>query len=122
MTIDDLLARRFAKGRRVRDDLDWLLTALPHLKSAALIHILVNKVDTKIEHHLDYQRLALDVEKQLRALDETTRNVLHPYETRYTGSTLISMKNKQIYTRAIHDVLRAVYSAFHDTAEQREAA
>jgi len=33
--------------------------------------------------------------------------VLHPYEARYTGATLISMKDKQINTRAINIVLRS---------------
>jgi tRNA U34 5-carboxymethylaminomethyl modifying GTPase MnmE/TrmE len=122
MTIDDLLARRFTRGRRVRQDLDWLLTAMPHLKKGAAIHILINKVDQKIGNHTDYQRLARDVEKQLKSLDETVKKVLHPYEARYTGVTLISMKNKQIYTRAINDVLRSVYSALHERVEQREAA
>jgi len=122
MTIDDLLAKRFLKGRRVREDLDWLLTAMPHLKPGALVHILINKIDERIESHTHYDRLAREVEKQLEALDATVRRVLHPYEAKYTGATLTSMKNKQIYTRAIHDVLRAVYDAVTlDTSDARAA-
>jgi tRNA U34 5-carboxymethylaminomethyl modifying GTPase MnmE/TrmE len=121
MTIDDLMANRFAKGLRVREDLDWLLTALPHLKPDALIHILINKIDEEIESHTDYERLSGEVAKHLEALHQTVTEVLHPYEARYTGATLISMRNKQIYTRAINDVLRSVYSAFYESAEQERA-
>ncbi len=60
-------------------------------------------------------------QRSSRALDRTVKNVLHPYEARYTGATLISMKNKQIYTRAINDVLRSVYSAFHGTVKRKKA-
>jgi hypothetical protein len=122
MTIDDLMARRFKRGGRIRDDLDWLLTVIPHLKKTVLIHILVNKVDEHIESHIDYPRLAEEVEAHLSALHETVGRVLHPYEAKYTGATLISMKSKQIYTRAIHGVLRAVYSAFHEGARHELAA
>jgi hypothetical protein len=121
MTIKDLSGKRFLYGRRIRQDLDWLLTALPHLKQDALIHILINKIDQEIESHTDYQTLAEVLAKELSALERTVRTVLHPYETRYTGATLISMKNKQIYTRAINDVLRSVYAAFHGTAKRRKA-
>jgi hypothetical protein len=122
MTIKDLSEKRFLKGGRVREDLDWLLTALPHLKQDLLIHILINKIDEEIESHTDYQAFAEALAKELRALDRTVGKVLHPYETRYTGATLISMKNKQIYTVAINDALRAVYSAFHETETHDEAA
>jgi hypothetical protein len=121
MTVDDLARKRFLKGRRIRQDLDWLLTAMPHLKPAALIHILINKIDQQIESHTDYQALAEQLAQELRALDRTVRAVLEPYEARYTGTTLISMKNKQIYTRAINIVLRAVYSAFHQTTRRHRA-
>jgi len=121
MTVDDLARKRFLKDRRIRQDLDWLLTALPHLKASALIHILINKVDGQIESHTDYQALAQKLAQGLTQLDKTVRTVLHPYESRYTGATLISMKNKQIYTRAINIVFRAVYSAFHETAPRRKA-
>jgi hypothetical protein len=121
MTVNDLSARRFLKGRRVRDDLDWLLTAMPHLKPGALVHILINKIDLEIESHTDYRALAIELKRELSALDRTVRTVLHPYESRYTGATLISMKNKQIYTRAINLVFRAVYTAFHETARRRKA-
>jgi hypothetical protein len=121
MTVDDLARKRFLKDRRIRQDLDWLLTALPHLKAGALIHILINKVDGQIESHTDYQALAQKLAQNLVQLDKTVRTVLHPYESRYTGATLISMKNKQIYTRAINIVFRAVYSAFHETAPRRKA-
>ncbi|HTS77997.1 MAG TPA: GTPase domain-containing protein [Bryobacteraceae bacterium] len=121
MTVNDLSARRFLKGRRVRDDLDWLLTAMPHLKPGALVHILINKIDLEIESHTDYRALGIELKRELSALDRTVRTVLHPYESRYTGATLISMKNKQIYTRAINLVFRAVYTAFHETARRRKA-
>jgi hypothetical protein len=121
MTVKDLSAKRFLKGRRIRQDLDWLLTALPHLKQGALIHILINKIDEEIESHTDYQALAEELAQELGALDRTVKKVLHPYEARYTGATLISMKNKQIYTRAINIVLRSVYSAFHGTVKRRKA-
>lgn len=119
MTVNDLSAKRYLKGRRVRQDLDWLLTAMPHLKQGALIHILINKIDQLIESHTDYQALAQELARELRALDRTAMNVLHPYEDRYTGATLISMKNKQIYTRAINTVFGAVYCAFHEGAKCR---
>lgn len=121
MTVNDLSRKRFFKGRRIRQDLDWLLTAMPHLKHGALIHILINKIDEEIESHTDYRALAEDLEKELNALDKTVCKVLHPYEDRYTGATLISMKNKQIYTRAINNALRSVYSAFHETEKRRKA-
>ena len=121
MTVDDLSRKRFLKGRRIREDLDWLLTAMPHLKQGALLHILINKIDLEIESHTDYQALARELGQELRALDRTVKSVLHPYEARYTGATLISMKNKQIYTRGINLVFHAVYSAFHETAQRRRA-
>jgi len=121
MTVSDLTKKRFLRGRRIRQDLDWILTALPHLKPAALIHILINKIDSHIESHTDYQALADELAEDLAELDRTVRSVLHPYEARYTGATLTSMKNKQIYTRAINIALRAVYSAFHATAARRKA-
>lgn len=122
MTIKDLSEKRYQKGGRVREDLDWLLTALPHLKPGALVHILINKIDEEIESHTDYQAFAETLTKELRALDKKVDKVLHPYQARYTGATLISMKNKQIYTVAINDALRAVYSAFHDTVTRKQAA
>ena len=121
MTVDDLAGKRFLKGRRVRQDFDWLLTAMPHLKPTALIHILINKIDQQIESHTDYQALAERLAQELRTLDRTVRAVLEPYEGRYTGATLISMKNKQIYTRAINIALRAVYSALHETTRRHRA-
>jgi len=122
MTVNDLAEKRFLKGRRIRQDLDWLLTAMPYLKPDALVHILINKIDAMIESHTDYQALAGELAKELAALDRTVKTVLHPYEMRYTGATLISMKNKQIYTRAINIVFRAVYKAFHDAAAPRRKA
>jgi len=121
MTVEDLARKRFLKDRRIRQDLDWLLTALPHLKAGTLIHILINKIDRQIESHTDYQALARKLAQDLAQLDKTVRTVLHPYEARYTGATLISMKNKQIYTRAINNVFRAVFSAFHETTPRRKA-
>ena len=121
MTVNDLSGKRFLKGRRIRQDLDWLQSALPHLKQGVLIHILINKIDEKIESHTDYQALAEELAQELGALDRTVKNVLHPYEVRYTGATLISMKDKQIYTRAINIALRSVYSAFHETVKRRKA-
>lgn len=122
MTVSDLSRKRFLKGRRVGEDLDWLLTAMPHLKPGVLIHILINKIDEEIESHTDYRALAEEMAQELAALDRTVKSVLHPYEAAYTGATLISMKNKQIYTRAINIVFRAVYSAFHETVKSRKAA
>ena len=122
MTVEDLSTKRFRKGRRIRQDLDWLLTALPELKRSTLIHILINKIDVRIESHTDYGALAEELEKELSALNKTVNEVLHPYEARYTGATLISMKNKQIYTCAINYALRAVYSAFHETAKRHKKA
>ena len=119
MTVSDLSAKKYRKGRRIRQDFDWLLTALPHLKRGALIHILINKIDEEIESHTDYQELADKLAKELRALDRTVNTVLFPYEGQYTGATLISMKNKQIYTRAISEVLRSVYSAFHGPVKRK---
>jgi len=121
MTIKDLSGSKFIRGRRIRQDLDWLLTALPYLKQGVLIHILINKIDEEIESHTDYRALAEELSKKLVALDRTVKSVLHPYEGGYTGATLISMKNKQIYTRAINNVLRSVYSGFHGTVERKKA-
>jgi len=122
MTVNDLAKRRFLKGRRIRQDLDWLQTAMPHLKRGALVHILINKIDEMIESHVDYRGLAEELTEELGELDQTAREVLQPYEARYTGATLISMKNKQIYTRAINMVFRAVYSAFHEIEKHRKVA
>jgi len=121
MTVNDLSGKRYLKGRRIRQDFEWLQTELPHLKQGVLIHILINKIDAKIESHTDCQALGEELAQELSALDRTVRSVLHPYEARYTGATLISMKNKQIYTRAINIVLRSVYSAFHGTAKRKKA-
>ena len=122
MTITDLSEKRFLKGRRIRQDLDWLMAALPHLKRDALIHILINKIDQEIESHTDCRALSVELETELRALERTVNKVLHPYEARYSGATLISMRNKQIYTLAMNDALRAVYSAFHGTMPRKKAA
>jgi hypothetical protein len=122
MTVSDLSAKKYLKGRRVRQDFDWLQTALPHLKQGALIHILINKIDEKIESHTDYPALGEELAQELSALDRTVRSVLHPYGAQYTGATLISMKDKQIYTRAINIVLRSVYTAFHETVKRRKTA
>jgi hypothetical protein len=122
MTIKDLSQKRFLKGRRIRQDLDWLVTALPHLKPGALVHILINKIDEEIESHADYRALGKELGKELRDLDKTVHKALYPYEARYTGATLISMKNKQIYTVAINSALGAVYSAFHETVKRKKAA
>ena len=121
MTVNDLSKKRYLKGRRIRQDLDWLQTAMPHLKPGALIHILINKIDEEIESHIDYRSLAEELAEELGALNTTVKNVLHPYESSYTGATLISMKNKQIYTRAINDVLRSVYAAIHGTVKRKKA-
>jgi hypothetical protein len=120
MTVNDLSGKRFRKGRRIRQDLDWLQSALPHLKQGALIHILINKIDEQIESHTDYRALGEELAQELSALDRTVKSVLHPYEARYTGATLISMKDRQIYTHAINIVLRSVYSAFHGTVKRRK--
>jgi hypothetical protein len=122
MTIEDLSERRYLKNRRIRQDLDWLVTAMPHLKPDALVHILINKIDAEIESHTDYRALAEELAHEIRALEKTVMKVLHPYEARYTGATLISMKNKQIYTVAINDVLRSVYSALHEAPKRKRAA
>jgi hypothetical protein len=122
MTIKDLSEEKFRKGGRIRGDLDWLQAALPHLKPDLLIHILINKIDEEIQSHTDYPALAKELAKELRALDKTVKKVLHPYQAKYTGATLISMKNKQIYTIAINDALRAVYSAFHGSMKRKKAA
>ena len=73
MTVNDLAEKRFLKGRRIRQDLDWLQTAMPHLKQGALIHILINKIDEKIESHTDYQALAEELAQELGALDRTVQ-------------------------------------------------
>jgi hypothetical protein len=122
MTVDDLAKKKFLPRRRVGQDLAWLQTAMPHLKPDALIHILINKIDEEIESHTDYRALAEEMAQELRALDSTVRSLLHPYEGRYTGATLISMKDKQIYTAGINLVFRAVYSAFHATTAKRRKA
>ena len=122
MTITDLYEKRFLKGRRIRQDLNWLMTALPYLKRGALIHILINKIDQEIESHTGYRALSVRLDTELRAFERTVNRVLHPYEARYSGATLISMQNKQIYTLAINDALRAVYSAFHGTVNRKKAA
>ena len=89
-------------------------------QAGTLIHILINKIDEEIESHTDYRALADELAKELSALNKTVNDVLHPYEARYTGATLISMKNKQIYSRAINDALRSVYSAFHERAKRKK--
>ena len=121
MTVTDLAEKRYLKGRRVREDLDWLLTTLPHLKEGVLIHILINKIDEEIECHTDYPALAGKLAEELRALDKVVEKVLFPYASRYSGATLISMKNKRIYTLGLHDALRSVYSALHGDQKRRAA-
>jgi len=121
MTIDDLARKRFYRGRRVRQDLEWLFTVLPHLRPDVLVHILINKIDLEIESHTDYTALAVELVKEIAALDRAVRQILHPYDARYTGATLISMRNKQIYTRAIQEALRSIYAAL-DATHARQAA
>lgn len=119
MTVTDLLEKAFRRGGRVRGDLDWLLTAIPYLKQDALIHILINKVDERIDSHTDYPALAHELASDLGALHRIVEKTLHPYETKYTGATLISMKSRQIYTIAMNEVLQAVYAAFHEIKETK---
>ena len=114
MTVEDLMKKRFLRKGRVRQDLDWLQTVLPQLDDDVLVHVLVNKVDLEIASHTHYGALAKELSADLRALDTTVRRVLHPYEDRYTGATLISMKNKSIFTIAMHRAFAAVYAAFHE--------
>ncbi len=122
MTIDDLVEKRFRNGKRIREDLDWLLIAMPHLKAGALIHVLINKIDERIAAPVDYYKFAQELAQDIASLDKTIKETLHPYEEQYTGATLISMKNKQIYIRGINHVLRAVYSAFEDSKSDKKAA
>jgi hypothetical protein len=122
MTVEDLMKKRYRKGERIRDDLDWLLSAMPHLKPSALVHILINKIDQEIETHTDYQAFAEEIADEIDELERTVDKVLQPYEGRNTGATLISMRNKQIYTRAMDHALRAVRSAFHENAKRKKAA
>lgn len=122
MTVHDLSNKSYLAGRRVRQDLDWLQATLPHLGRAALVHVLINKIDQRIDNHTDYEVLAKELKQELRAFDRAVKTVLHPYEARYTGATLISMKNKQMYTLGVHDALRAVYAAFHDAPSVEEGA
>lgn len=112
MTITDLLEKEFRKGHRIRGDLDWLLTAIPHLKSGALIHVLINKVDERVDDHTEYPALAQELARELRVFHRTVEKALHPYEARYTGATLISTTSRPIYTVAMNEVLRSVYAAF----------
>ncbi|HXX65902.1 MAG TPA: GTPase domain-containing protein [Polyangiaceae bacterium] len=114
MTVQDLVEKRFMAKGRVRSDLEWLQAALPQLDENALVHVLINKIDEEIATHTRYEPFAMELAKELRALDRTAKRVLKPYEDRYTGATLISMKNKSMYTLAIHRAFRAVYSAFHE--------
>jgi hypothetical protein len=118
MTVEDLSAKRYLKGRRVREDLDWLLSATPHLERHALLHVLINKIDEEIENHTDYRALADELAQEVDNLERTVDKVLHPYESRNTGATLISMKNKQIYTRGIDRAFRAVHRAFQEAPKR----
>ena len=122
MTIQDLLKKDFLKGRRIREDLDWILSALPHFKRDVLIHILINKIDEQIENHTGYQTLVEQLAKELYVFETTVKHLLHPYEARWSGATLISMKNKQIYTLAIHRAFHSVYSVFHKTDRFEKSA
>ena len=79
MTVNDLSKKRYLKGRRIRQDLDWLQAAMPHLKSGALIHILINKIDEEIESHIDYRSLAEELAEDLRALNATVEDGVHPW-------------------------------------------
>jgi hypothetical protein len=86
-----------------------------------MMHILINKVDEEIECHTDYPALAARLSAEIRALDRVVRKVLHPYDARFTGATLISMKDKKIYTLGLHAALRAVYSALEGRREGKAA-
>jgi len=113
MTIEDLLENRFKKGHRVRDDIDWLLSALPKVSSTALVHILINKIDLRLEDHAEWRNLDQEVRQHLTELEKEVRSALHPYSDRYSGATLISMNNTQMYTRGMERALQAVYKAVH---------
>lgn len=108
ITIDDLLEKRYSDGR-IKEDLEWLYKNMPFLKAHSHIHILINKIDTKISSHTEYDYLNQQLSSELNEFDHFVRTELGPWQKVYTGSTLISTFNESLYLRGIENVFNEVY-------------
>lgn len=108
ITIDDLLNKAYLTGR-IKTDLQWLYKNIPYLKSNPNLHILINKIDTKIDSHTDYAEYNNKIQSQLNDFDSFIKSQLEPWDKIYTGSTLISTYDENLYLRGIESVFNEVY-------------
>lgn len=112
MTIDDLLSKNYLKGR-IQNDLEWFHRTLPYLKKNSLIHILINKIDTKINDYTEYDEFKSQITPELTEFNEFVRKILSPWDKTYTGLTLISAQDEHIYLKGIERVFNKVFLAIH---------
>ncbi|MFA5583469.1 MAG: hypothetical protein WDA09_04570 [Bacteriovoracaceae bacterium] len=112
MTIDDLLSKKYLNGR-IQKDLEWFHRTLPYLKKNSLIHILINKVDTKIKDYTEYDEFKSNIKQDILDFDEFVRRILSPWDKTYTGLTLISASDEHIYLKGIERVFNKIYKAIH---------
>lgn len=112
MSIDDLLTKNYEHAR-IEKDLIWFHKNLAYLRKNTHIHILINKIDTQINSHTDYAQIREQLSTELKAFDAFVRKQLEPWDKNYTGSTLISVYNENIYLKGIESAFNAVYQHMH---------
>lgn len=108
MSIDDLLENKYLGGR-IQKDLEWFHRTLPYLRKNSHIHILINKIDTKINAHTEYTEFKEQLNSELSSFDAFVKKQLEPWSSSYTGSTLISIYNEGIYLKGIEKAFNQVY-------------
>lgn len=108
ITIDDLIKKNYLSGR-IKSDLQWLYKTVPYLKNDPHLHILINKIDTKINSHTDYADFKLKLKSELTTFDDFVKSQLEPWDKIYTGSTLISIYDENLYLKGIENVFNEVY-------------
>lgn len=108
ITIDDLLNKKYLEGR-IKEDMEWLYKNMPYLKTHSHLHILINKIDTQISSHTEYNSLIEKLSDELTQLNGFVETQLGSWHKVYTGSTLISTFNESLYLRGIENVFNAVY-------------
>lgn len=108
ITIEDLMENKYLEGR-IKQDLEWLFKNMPYLKAHSHLHILINKIDTKIKSHTDYPAFCESLTNELHAFNSFVQTELGPWKKVYTGSSLISTFNDALYLRGIENVFNEVY-------------
>jgi len=108
ISIDDLLEHRYLSGR-IKSDLQWIYKTIPYLKSDPHLHILINKIDLKINSHTEYSEYKNKLKDELEKLDSFVKSQLEPWDRSYAGSTLISVYDEGLYLKGIENAFNAVY-------------